>query len=87
LHYAASGSEPRVVEYLLAMGAQVDAVSPNGSTPLMMAARYGEEGSVKALLARQASRTHRNARGQNAADFARLAGRDWLAGQIEPAGR
>ena len=79
LHYAASGPEPKVVALLLDRGAVVDAPSPNRGTPLMMAARYGDEGAVALLLARGASLELRNDRGQNAADFARLAGRAALA--------
>ena len=41
LHYAATGNEPKIVALLLDRGAPIDARSPNGSTPLMMAARYG----------------------------------------------
>jgi uncharacterized protein len=41
LHYAASGPDPKVVGLLLDRGAAIDARSPNGTTPLMMAARYG----------------------------------------------
>jgi ankyrin repeat protein len=37
---------------LLERGAQVDAPSPNGSTALMMAARYGSDDSALMLLAR-----------------------------------
>jgi ankyrin repeat protein len=69
----------QVVELLLARGAAVDAVSPNGSTPLMLAARYGSEESVNLLLARGADAARRNERQLRAADFARLAGREALA--------
>ncbi|HEY9237782.1 MAG TPA: ankyrin repeat domain-containing protein, partial [Burkholderiaceae bacterium] len=54
LHYAATGPEPRLVQLLLERGAEVDAPSPNATTPLMMAAQYGTEDSVKLLLARGA---------------------------------
>lgn len=84
LHYAATGPEPRVVALLLDRGAAVDARSPNGTTPLMMAARYGADASAELLLARGASRELRNERGLNAADFARGAGRDALAARLEP---
>jgi len=87
LHYAASGPSAEAVKLLLAKGAEVDAPSPNGSTPLMMAARYGSEDSVFALLAHKADPTVRNERNMNAADFARSAGREWLAGRIEQSSR
>jgi len=54
VHYAASGPEPKVLELLLERGAPLNAKSPNGSTPLMMAARYGSEASAALLLQRGA---------------------------------
>jgi len=83
LHYAASGPEPQVVAWLLEHGAQLDARSPNGTTPLMMAARYGHEQSADLLLAKQADTEVRNQRGLSAADFARGAGREALAKRLE----
>jgi ankyrin repeat protein len=61
----------------------VDARSPNGSTPLMMAARYGSEASVDLLLARGANPKLRNQRDLSAADFARMDGRDALAQRLQ----
>jgi ankyrin repeat protein len=83
LHYAASGPEPKVVALLLDRGAPIDALSPNRTTPLMMAARYGDEASADLLLARGADAKLRNEPGLSAADFARLAGRDALAERLE----
>lgn len=85
LHYAASGPEPKVVGLLLDRGARVDAPSPNRTTPLMMAARYGSEDSAVLLLARGADPAVRNDRALSAADFARQAGRESLARRIEAA--
>ena len=79
LHYAASGGGFEVVRWLLEQGAQIEAPSPNRSTALMMAARYGASESVELLLARGADTRLRNDRGLTAADFARSAGRDALA--------
>jgi ankyrin repeat protein len=87
LHYAATGPEARVVGFLLDRGAAIEALSPNRSTPLMMAARYGSETSVDLLLTRGASATARNDRGMNAADFARSAGRDSLASRLDGLGK
>lgn len=87
LHYAASGPEPRVVALLLERGAAVDALSPNRSTPLMMAARYGDEAAVELLLSRGADAKLRNEKGLNAADFARLAGRAALAQRLDTLAR
>jgi ankyrin repeat protein len=83
LHYAASGPEPRIVALLLQRGAPIEARSPNGTTALMMAAGYGSEESVTLLLAQHADATTRNQRGLNAADFARLAGRENLTKRLE----
>ena len=83
LHYAATGPEPGIVALLLDRGAPIDAPSPNRTTPLMMAARYGAEGSVDLLLARGADKRLRNDRDLDAAGFARLAGRDFLIKRLE----
>jgi ankyrin repeat protein len=82
LHYAATGPEPRVVALLLDRGALIDAESPNRSTPLMMAARYGSEANVALLLARGADPKRRNELELGATDFARLAGRNSLAAKL-----
>jgi len=86
LHYAATGPEPKIVQLLLERGATVDAESPNRTTPLMMAARYGKEESVKLLLARGADLKRTNDLNMTAADFARGAGRDSLAAQLSKPG-
>jgi uncharacterized protein len=85
LHYAASGPGTAVVAWLLEQGAAIDAPSPNRSTPLMMAARYGAIDSAELLLARGADAKVRNERGLSAAEFARGAGRDALAAKLEAA--
>jgi uncharacterized protein len=87
LHYAATGPDPRIVALLLERGAIVDAESPNRSTPLMMAARYGKEESVKLLLARGADAKRTNDLGQTAADAARSAGREYLVEELSRSGR
>lgn len=87
LHYAASGPEPRLVALLLDRGAQIEALSPNRTTPLMMAARYGPEEAVDLLLARGASLRSRNDAGLGPADFAELDGRESLAARLKAASR
>jgi hypothetical protein len=82
LHYAATGPNPQVTAFLLERGAQVDAPSPNGTTPLMMAARYGHEDSVQILLGAKADPRLRNQKELSAADFAREAGREALASRL-----
>jgi ankyrin repeat protein len=83
LHYAASGPEPKVVALLLDKGAAIEALSPNRTTPLMMAAGYGAIDAADLLIQRGANANARNDAGMTAADFARRAGRDALALRIE----
>lgn len=87
LHYAAAGPNPRVIASLLARGAVADAESPNRSTPLMLAARHGPEEGVELLLTHGADPKRRNERGLDAADFARLAGREKLARRLDALAR
>ena len=87
LHYAATGPESRIVKLLLDRGAPINALSPNRSTPLMMAARYGAEASVDLLLAAGADKQLRNDLGLDAAEFAKLAARDFLLARLEGAKR
>ncbi len=82
LHYAATGPSSQAVGLLLDQGAVIDSRSPNGSTALMMAARYGDEASVQLLLARGADPRLVNAQGLDAAQFARSVGRDRLAERL-----
>jgi ankyrin repeat protein len=58
---------------LLDEHAYIDAASPNGTTPLMMAAHYGTPSAVKLLLEADADPTLRNNVGLNAFDFAQSA--------------
>jgi uncharacterized protein len=87
LHYAATGPDTEIVRLLLARGADIEAGSPNGTTPLMMAARYGAEGSALLLQQQGASTQVRNQKDMNAADFARSAGRESLARRLETAAK
>ncbi len=87
LHYAASSNNEALVKLLLDKGAAIEAESPNKTTPLMMASRYGSEPVAVLLLTRGASAKARNAQGLGAADFARLAGREAWARRLDEAGR
>lgn len=85
LHYAASGTTERQVDIiglLLEAHAYIDATSPNGTTPLMMAARYGTEPSVDLLLKEGAATNLRNEQGLSAIEFAMKAERKSLAEKI-----
>lgn len=70
LHYAATGGHTEVIRLLLENHAYIDAASPNGSTPLMMAAMYGTAGAVKLLLESGADPLLKNVQGLTAIDFA-----------------
>ena len=72
---------------LLDKGAAIDSRSPNGTTPLMMAARYGDEQGAHLLLARGADARLRNDQNLSAADFARTGGREKLAAKQEQAAK
>lgn len=50
LHYAVFNGHEEMARFLIERGANVNARSPNGSTPLMMAAREGRENLAKVLL-------------------------------------
>ena len=73
LHYAATRGHLAVMNLLLDEHAYIDAASPNGTTPLMMAAHYGTPSAVKLLLEADADPTLRNNVGLNAFDFAQSA--------------
>lgn len=76
LHYASTGGHTSVMRLLLDNHAYIDAASPNGSTPLMMAAMYGTQDAVKLLLAAGADPTLKNAQNLGAIDFARQVQRE-----------
>ena len=46
-HYAASAGNIPIIAMLIENSAYIDAESPNGTTPLMMAAMYGTPAAVK----------------------------------------
>lgn len=83
IHYAATGPQTGLVALLLDRGAPIDATSPNRTTPLMMAARYGPESSVELLLARGADPKRRNDLQLDAVEFARQSGRAFLVERLQ----
>jgi ankyrin repeat protein len=87
LHYAATGGHLEIMSLLLDRYAYIDAESPNGTTPLMMAAQYGSAAAVKLLLEAGADPTLRNRLGLNAIDFASKANRQESAELIATARR
>jgi len=70
LHYAASKGHTAMMRLLIENDAYVDAESPNGTTPLMMAAYYASPNAVKLMLEEGADPLLRNQDGQTALDMA-----------------
>lgn len=83
LHYAAAGPNEQVVRWLVQQGAALDARSPNGTTPLMMAAGYGGLSGAEILIEAGADVTLLNDQRLSAADFARRAGQDDMADKLD----
>jgi ankyrin repeat protein len=85
LHYACSGPDNGVAAFLIAQGAALNARSDNGTTPLMMAARYGNGDLVPQLLKAGAEPRAANEQELTAADFAVRGGRDVMAAELRRA--
>lgn len=72
LHYAAANGNNNIVKMLLAHDAFVNAASPNGTTPVMMAAEAGHIYTVKLLYDNGADLTITNQQKMSAIDFANM---------------
>lgn len=84
LHYAAAGGSVEITRLLLDQDAAIDALSPSGMTPLMLAAREGQEDAVKLLLARGADASLKDGGFHlTAAGFALKADKPWIAKAID----
>ena len=70
LHYAVFNGHDKLARELIERGADVNARSPNGSTPLMMAAREGRDDMAKALVAAGADTRLTSDWGDSALTFA-----------------
>ena len=70
LHYAATGGHVAIARHLLEHHAYIDAESPNGTTPLMMAAYAAPPLAVKLLLEEGADPTLVNSGHASALDLA-----------------
>lgn len=87
LHYAATGGHLKIVELLLENHAYIDAASPNGSTPLMLASKYGTSDVVIKLLEAGADPLIKNNLQLTALDFAMEVQRDDIVHTIAAAVR
>ena len=84
LHYAAAGGSVDITNLLLDHEARIDAEAPSGMTPLMLAAREGQEDVVKVLLARGADATLKDGGFHlTASGFALKADKPWIAKTID----
>ena len=72
LHYAAANGNNNIVKMLLARDAFVNAASPNGTTPVMMAVEAGHIYTVKLLYENGADLTIANQQKMTAIDFAKM---------------
>lgn len=70
LHYAAASGSNEIVQLLLDRNANINALSPNKTTPIMMAAWNGHIYTVKLLSDKGADITLRNEQNMNVIDFA-----------------
>jgi uncharacterized protein len=85
LHYAATAINPdqlAIVSLLLENSAYIDAASPGGTTPLMMAAYFGKIDTVTLLLNEGADPFLRNNKNLTAIDMAKQADRQNVADLI-----
>ncbi len=83
LHYAAAAGDIDILRYLLEQHAYIDAESPTKVTPLMLAAREGQEEAVKVLLEEGADATLRDSGFKlTAAEMAEKADKPWIAETI-----
>lgn len=84
LHYAAASGSTAIAALLLQRHAQIDAESPSGMTPLMLAAREGQEKAVMFLLEAGADAKRKDGGfHQTAAEFATRAEKPWIARAIQ----
>lgn len=87
LHYAATGGHLAMTRWLLDESAYIDAESPNGTTPLMMAARQARRSIVELLITEGADPTARNEAGFTVTDYLDRNGLLDLARRAEVAAR
>ena len=86
IHYAAFYDKPEMIRYLLAKGADKDALAPNGYTALMLAARSGHTDVARVLLQEDADINVRSPDGLTALKIARLRKNSEVADLVTRAG-
>jgi ankyrin repeat protein len=86
IHYAAFQDRPEMIRYLIAKGADKDALAPNGYTALMLAARSGHDDAARALLHEDVDINVRSPDGQTALRIAKLRKHIGLAELLTRAG-
>lgn len=82
LHYAAVGGSAEIVRILLEHHADIDAKAPGDLTPLMLAAREGQEAAAQLLLEAGANATLKSGEGLTAAQVATRADKPRIADAI-----
>ncbi|KAK6024205.1 ankyrin repeat protein [Ostertagia ostertagi] len=68
LHWAIDSGCDRVVQFLISKGVDVNAVDPEGNTPLHFAAYCHRQAAAELLISKGADRMVRNSDGQTAAE-------------------
>jgi ankyrin repeat protein len=86
LHEASAEDETRIAGYLLSLGADPNALTDWGVTPLMCAAAWGNCAVAKLLLENGADKSRVSRNGATAADIAREKGEDAVAKLIDAYG-
>lgn len=82
LHYAAASGDDEIAAILLEHKARIDALAPANFTPLMIAAREGQESTVRLLLEAGADATLKNTESLTAAQIAQRADKPRIAADI-----
>lgn len=83
MHFAAAAGDEAILRILLAHHADIDAPSPNRMTPLMIAAREGQQGAVRLLLEAGANASLRTGDGKTAAEVALERDKAYIARDID----
>jgi len=86
IHYCAWAGKTNVCQYLISLGVDIDAKSPNGTTALMMAVRGGHLDTVKLLVWEVAELDVTNDDGATALQWAHRSNRQDIISRLKQAG-